>query len=190
MPAAGFFGHDGRSGLLPPFKTADADLIGRPLDRRTHGEYHSFEPSLEMDHLAVNHELNHASPPGPDAVTRKERSPAAIALSLFAFILVVVLGVYETIPVKDHKDKAVAPDPTALAIRDLQTSMQQAVDQLKTLQQTVSSEQAETKQLSDQVNALSGKYEALQRSFASAPPAPAAPVEPAREPARPKRGAR
>ena len=108
-------------------------------------------------------------------------------LSLLAFVFLVVLGVYETIPAKEHK--AVAPDPTAQAIHDMQTSLQQALDQLKALQQTVSSDQAETKRLSAQVNALSGKLEALQQSFASAQqaPAPVMPMEP--EPARPKRGA-
>jgi hypothetical protein len=62
--------------------------------------------------------------------------------------------------------------------------------QLKTIQQTVSSDQAETKRLSAQVNALSVKLEALQQSFASAQqaPAPVVPIEP--EPAKPKPGAR
>jgi septal ring factor EnvC (AmiA/AmiB activator) len=121
-----------------------------------------------------------------DAGARKGRSPVFIVLSLLAFVLAVVFGVYETIPVKEHK----APDPTAQAIHDLQTSLQQALDQLKALQQTVSSDQAETKRLSGQVNALSGKLESLQQSFASAQQAAAAvvPIEP--EPARPKRGAR
>jgi uncharacterized protein HemX len=123
-----------------------------------------------------------------DAGARKGRSSVFIVLSLLAFVLAVVFGVYETIPVKEHK--APAPDPTAQAIHDLQTSLQQALDRLKALQQTVSSDQAETKRLSGQVNALSGKLEALQQSFASAQQAPAAvvPIEP--EPARPKRGAR
>jgi uncharacterized coiled-coil protein SlyX len=57
----------------------------------------------------------------------------------------------------------------------------------RTLQQTVSSNQSETKQLSDQINALSGKLEALQQSFASAQQAPIA-VLPTDQ--RPKRGAR
>jgi hypothetical protein len=47
-----------------------------------------------------------------------------------------MLGVYVTIPVKEHK--APPPDPTAQAIHDLQTSLHQAVDQLEALQQTVS----------------------------------------------------
>jgi predicted nucleic acid-binding Zn-ribbon protein len=51
---------------------------------------------------------------------------------------------------------------TAQSIQDLQTSLQQAVDQMKALQQTVSSNQSETKQLSDKISALSGKLEALQ----------------------------
>jgi peptidoglycan hydrolase CwlO-like protein len=127
-------------------------------------------------------------PSRSDARTRKRRSPVFIVLSLLAFVCLVVLGVYETIPVKEHK--AAAPDPTAQAIHDMQTSLQQALDQLKAIQQMVSSDQAETKRLSAQVNALSGKLEALQQSFASAQQAPASvvPIEP--EPVRPKRGTR
>jgi peptidoglycan hydrolase CwlO-like protein len=107
-------------------------------------------------------------------------------LSLFAFVFLVMLGVYETIPVKEHK--AAAPDPTAQAIHDLQTSLHQAVDQLKALQQTVSSDQAQTKRLSEQVNALSGKLEALQKSIASSQQAPL--TAPPTEPPTPKRGGR
>jgi small-conductance mechanosensitive channel len=127
-------------------------------------------------------------PSRSDARARKRRSSVFTVLSLLAFACLAVLGVYETIPVKEHK--ALAPDPTAQAIRDMQTSLQQALDQLKTITQTVSSDQAETKRLSAQVNALSVKLEALQQSFASAQQVPASvvPIEP--EPAKPKRGAR
>ena len=81
------------------------------------------------------------------------------------------------------------------ATKDLQTTEQKIAGQLQSLQETFASNQAETKQalsaeqaeskrLSDQVNALSGKLDALQQSFASAqrqsspafsepPPAPA-----------------
>ena len=126
--------------------------------------------------------------PGPDRHSRRGR---IFVLTLLAVALIVPLGVYETIPVKQHKATAPPPpDPTAQAIHDLQASLQQAVSQLRALQQTVSSDQAETKRLSGQVNALSGKLESLQQSFASAQQAAAAvvPIEP--EPARPKRGAR
>ena len=126
-------------------------------------------------------------PPGPDRHSRRGR---IFVLTLLAVALVVPLGVYETIPVKQHKTTAPPPDPTAQAIHDLQTSLQQAVSQLRILQQTVSSDRAEIKRLSDDVTALTGKLEALQQSFASAQqaPAPVVPIEP--EPARPKRGAR
>jgi hypothetical protein len=82
----------------------------------------------------------------------RSRSPGVILLSVLALFLVLVLGIYLTIPAKEFKTPA--PDPTAQAIHDLQTSLQQTVDQLKALQQTVSSDQAEKKRLSDQVNAL------------------------------------
>jgi uncharacterized protein HemX len=117
----------------------------------------------------------------------RSRKGRAFVLTLLAVALIVPLGVYETIPVKQHKATAPPPDPTAQAIHDLQTSLQQAVDQLKALQQTVSSDQAESKRLSDQVNALSNKLGALQQSFASAPQAPVA--LPPLEPARTKHGA-
>ena len=76
------------------------------------------------------------------------RSPISIVLSVPALFLVLVLSTYLTIPAKEYK--APEPDPTAQAIRDLQTSLQQTVDQLKALQQKVSSDQAEKKRLSDQ----------------------------------------
>jgi len=125
-------------------------------------------------------------PSGSDAGARQGRSPAFFALSLLAFVFLAMLGVYVTIPAKQHK--APRPDPTAQLIQDLQTSLHQVVDQLKTLQQTVSSNQSQTKQLSDEISVLSGKLEALQQSFASAQQAPIA-VLPT-DSARPKRGVR
>ena len=124
-------------------------------------------------------------PSESDAGARQGRSPAFIALSLLAFVFVVMLAVYVTIPAKQHKVSP--PDPTAQSIQDLQTSLQQAVDQMKALQQTVSSNQSETKQLSDQISALSGKLEALQQSSASAQQPPTA-VQPTDQ--RPKPRAR
>ena len=108
-----------------------------------------------------------------DAGGRKGRSPVLIVLSLFAVVLVAMLGVYATIPLKQYKATAPPADPTAQAIHDLQTSQQQAADQLKALQQTLSSDRAEMKRLSDEVAALTGKIEGLQQSFASAQQTPA-----------------
>ena len=130
-------------------------------------------------------ELNDASPSGSDSAARKGRSPAFVALSSLAIVLLVVLGVYETIPAKQHEVSA-PPDPIAQAIHDLQTSQRQAVDQLKALQETVSSDRAEVKRLSDELTALNAKLDALQQSFASAKQQPSAAVQPI-EPARPKR---
>jgi septal ring factor EnvC (AmiA/AmiB activator) len=125
-------------------------------------------------------------PSETDARARQGRSPAFIAFSSLVFVFVVTLGVYVTIPVKEHKSPQ--PDPTAQSIQDLQMSLHQSVDQLTALQQTVSSNQSETKQLSDQISALSAKLEVLQQSFASAQQAPVA-VMPT-DPVRPKRVAR
>ena len=112
-------------------------------------------------------------PPGPDRHSRRGR---IFVLTLLAVALIVPLGVYETIPVKQHKATAPPPpDPTG-------ASLQQAVSQLRALQQAVSSDRAEIKRLSDDVTALTGKLEALQQSFASAQQAPAVqPTEPPRQ---------
>jgi|BarGraIncu00222A_1022003.scaffolds.fasta_scaffold284831_1 septal ring factor EnvC (AmiA/AmiB activator) len=126
-------------------------------------------------------------PSETDAGARQGRSPAFIAFSSLAFVFVVTLGLYITIPVKEHE--APQPDPTVRSIQDLQTSLHQTVDQLKALQQTVLSNQSETKQLSDQIRALSAKLEALQQSFASAQQAAPIVAMPT-DPARPKRLAR
>src|SRR5258707_5087486 len=69
------------------------------------------------------------------------------------------------------------------AADDLQASQQRAADQLKALQQTVSSDQAEIIRLSEKVTALTGKLQALQQSFANAQraPAPLQPIEPAKQ---------
>ncbi len=68
----------------------------------------------------------------------------------------------------------------APVVKNLETSQQQAVDQIQALQQDLAAQQAETKRLSDEVAALNGKVEALQQSFASAPAAPAA-IAPAKK---------
>jgi len=116
---------------------------------------------------------------------RPPRTGRILVLALLAVALIVPLGVYETIPVKQHNVTAPPPpppDPTAQAIHDLGASLQQAVSQLRALQQTVSSDRAEIKRLSDDVTALTGKLEALQQSFASAQQAPAVqPTEPPRQ---------
>jgi septal ring factor EnvC (AmiA/AmiB activator) len=105
-----------------------------------------------------------------------------IALALLAVALVAILGIYESIPLKQRNTAvaAAAPDPTAQAIRDLQTSQQQAIDQLKGLQQTVSAGQVETRRLSEELTDLTRKLEALQQSFASAQRTPE-PAEPAKQ---------
>jgi hypothetical protein len=109
-------------------------------------------------------------PLGPDRHSRRAR---ILVLTLLAIALVVPLGIYETIPVKRHEVIPPAPDPTAHAIRVLQTSQQQVADQLKVLPQTVSSDRADMKRLSDDVTALTGKLGALQQSYATVQQAPA-----------------
>ena len=112
-----------------------------------------------------------------------------IVLVLTAVAVSAIIGVLATIPIKQNRVTA-APDAISLAIRDLQASQQQVVDQLKALQETVSSDRADVKRLSDEVAALSAKLEALRQSFASAPQqTPAAPAPPP-QPTGQKRGAR
>jgi septal ring factor EnvC (AmiA/AmiB activator) len=81
-----------------------------------------------------------------------------------------------------------ASNETTQAIKDLQATDQRIAGQLQSVQQTLASEQAETKRLSDQVTALSGKLDALQQSFASAQQRSSpAPSEPATAPAKKRR---
>ena len=108
--------------------------------------------------------------------------PIAV-LALIAVALLAMLGVYASISAK-----APPANETAQALRDMQTSQQRAEDQLKALQQTVSSDQAEIRRLSEEVTALTGKLAALQQSVARAQRAPA-PLPPT-EPAKQKSGAR
>ena len=127
----------------------------------------------------MNNQSRFEGPPGPDRYSGRGR---IFVLMLLALALVVPLGVYETIPVKQQKAAAPPPDPTAQAIHDLQTSLQQADSQLMILQQTLSSDRTEIKRLSDDFTALTGKLEALQQSFASIQQAPTAqPTEPQRQ---------
>jgi len=108
--------------------------------------------------------------------------------ALIAVGLLAILGVYESIPVAERRANPPPANETAKAVHDLQTSQQRAADQLKALQQTVSSDQAEIRRLSEEVTALTSKLETLQQSFASAQRAPE-PLQPT-EPAKQKRGAR
>ena len=79
---------------------------------------------------------------------------------------------------------------TSLAIRDLEESQHQVIDQLKALQEAVSSDRADMKRLSDEVAALSAKLEALQQSFASAHQQTFPPSAPPPAPTGQKRGVR
>ena len=77
-----------------------------------------------------------------------------------------------------NEARANPPDENAQAIRDLQTSQERAAKQFEAVQQTVASDQSETKRLSEQVASLTSRVDGLLESFASAQQAPT--QEPAR----------
>jgi uncharacterized coiled-coil protein SlyX len=112
-----------------------------------------------------------------------------IVLVLTAVAVSAIIGVLATIPTKQNRITA-APDATSLAIRDLQASQQQVVDQLKALQETVSTDRADVKRLSEEVATLSAKLEAIQQSFASAHQQTSPPPAPPPAPTVQKRGGR
>jgi hypothetical protein len=175
----------------PSWQLALRDLLAPTALRRQASGTGAVWYKLKLSRLRrtqiVLNELNDASPSGSVAAAPKGRSPAFLALPFLAIVLVVALGVYETIPAKHHEATATPPpDPIAQAIHDLQTSQRQAVDQLKAFQETASSDRAEVKQLSGEVTALNAKLDALQQSFASTQQQPSAAVQPI-ESARPKR---
>jgi uncharacterized protein HemX len=63
-----------------------------------------------------------------------------------------------------------ASSDSSPAMRDVDSSQQQqAADQVQTLQQDLAAQQAATRRLSDQVDALNSRIDSLQQSFASAP---------------------
>ena len=111
-----------------------------------------------------------------------------IALLLAAVPVAAIIGILASIPAKP--DRVTVPDATSIAISDLQASQQQVFDQLKALQETTSADQANVKRLTDEVAALSGKLEALQRPFASAHQQISLPSAPAPTPVGQKRSAR
>jgi septal ring factor EnvC (AmiA/AmiB activator) len=82
---------------------------------------------------------------------------STVVLALVALALLAILGVYASIPVRERPANAPPANETAQALRDLQASQQRTADQLKALQQMVSSDQAEIRRLSDEVTALSSK---------------------------------
>ena len=86
-------------------------------------------------------------------------SPRTIWL-LIAVALAAMIGVFASMA-------------TSLAIRDLQASQHQVIDQLKALQEAVSSDRADMKRLSDEVAALNAAGARQQIPPTSAPaPAP------------------
>jgi septal ring factor EnvC (AmiA/AmiB activator) len=122
------------------------------------------------------------------AQSHRSLSPR-IVLPLIAIAVSAVIGVLASIPMKQNRVTA-APDATSLAIRDLQASRQQVTDQLKALQETVSSDRADVMRLPDEVTALSTKLESLQQSFASAHQQTSPPSAPPPAPTGQNRGAR
>ena len=124
---------------------------------------------------------------GNAAPARTRTSGFLVALIVGLIVgggLMALWEIYGSAPVKQPKADiaANASNETAQAIKDLQATQQNIVGQLEqeiagqlqSLQQTVASEQAETKQLSDKVTVLSSKLDTLQQSFASAQQQPSA----------------
>jgi uncharacterized coiled-coil protein SlyX len=73
------------------------------------------------------------------------------------------------------------PDEFLDKTKGLEVTQQQAVDQLQVVQDQIVAQQAETKKLSEQIAALTGKLDALQVSVAKMPAPPAgAPIPPLR----------
>jgi hypothetical protein len=83
-------------------------------------------------------------------------SPRTLWL-LIAVVVAAMVGVFASIS-------------TSLAIRDLQASLHQVIDQLKALQEAASSDRADIKRLSDEVAALNAASARQQIPPPSAPP--------------------
>jgi uncharacterized protein involved in exopolysaccharide biosynthesis len=86
-----------------------------------------------------------------------------VVLLLTAVPVAAIIGVLASIPAKP--DRVTVPDATSIAIRDLQVSQQQVLDQLKALQETTSADQANVKRLSGEVAALNGQARSPSTTF-------------------------
>ncbi len=127
------------------------------------------------------------------APPRKGGFVAALLLGLIlGGGLMALWGIYGSAPPQQPRADvaANASNETVQAIKDLQATQQNIVGeleqritgQLQSVQQTLASEQAETKQLSDKVTVLGSKLDALQQAFASVQqqPSPTPPPAPAK----------
>jgi hypothetical protein len=133
-----------------------------------------------------------------DGPPRPRRGLSALFLLLGVVIgagAVALWGALAYPPPPAPPPQASVPNETTEAIRGLEAGQQKTADQLQAIQQTLASDQAQMKQLSDEVVAVGDKLEVLRQSFASSqqaarPAAPAAaPASPV-APANPRRGAR
>ena len=118
--------------------------------------------------------------------------PRRTLSAVFLFLGIVVGGGLVALWVPHANPPPAPAAPTAQvtqAIRDLQAGQQKAADQLQTIQQTLSSDQDQIKQLSGNVAAIGDKLEALRQSFASSQQA-APPAMPASGPANRRNRAR
>jgi uncharacterized coiled-coil protein SlyX len=88
-------------------------------------------------------------------------------------------------PVLDQVVKNPALDQLVESVKALEFSQQEAIDQLQVLQQLLAAQRVETKKTTDQVAALSEKFESLRQSFASVPPAAVEADPPPRQKAAP-----
>src|SRR5207248_9331039 len=123
----------------------------------------------------------------PSGPLHRVRSSIGLALSLVALAAVATWAIYKSIPVQERQ-QVTAPNESVQAIREVQNSQQQIVDQLKTVQETVSSDHVQTNRLLGEVSDLKGKLEALQQSVASAQQPQPAPAQP--QPEKRRRGPR
>jgi uncharacterized protein HemX len=89
----------------------------------------------------------------------------AIVAGAAAFWQFYHVGFAQAVLARQDASTEIAP-----AMRDVDTSQQQpATDQVQSLQQDLAAQQAATRRLSDEVDALNSRMDALQQSFASAP---------------------
>jgi uncharacterized coiled-coil protein SlyX len=104
--------------------------------------------------------------PRPFSRARIGNSRMLLELGFIALVAISIWAIYQFVPARERQPTA--PNETTQAIRGLQSSQLHVIEQVNALEDAVSSGQAETKRLSDEMSALKGKFEALQLTFASA----------------------
>jgi uncharacterized coiled-coil protein SlyX len=141
--------------------------------------------SLRRVEFAVTYRADDNSYEQADSYEEPDEEPRRSVLSTLVVVLLLAATgsgsallwrIYGSGPGIPSAEKAVATADKPVGLNDFQAFQQQITGSMQSTQQLLTAQQAEIKRLSDQVSALTGKLDLLQRPVAAAQgalPAPA-----------------